>query len=79
MTRNSRVIIPVILYRILIATAVVGAGPPSFAVVDPLVDPEPDVLELVGPPTAAMRVLPWPSILSIVCASEIETMVKIDV
>jgi hypothetical protein len=27
MIRNSKVIIPVILYRMLIATAVVGAGP----------------------------------------------------
>jgi hypothetical protein len=26
--RNNKVMIPVILYRILIATAVVGAGPP---------------------------------------------------
>jgi hypothetical protein len=31
-TRNKRVMMPVMLYRILIATAVVGAGPPSFAV-----------------------------------------------
>jgi hypothetical protein len=32
MTKNRSVMIPVILYRILMATAVVGAGLPAFAV-----------------------------------------------
>lgn len=32
MIRNSKVMIPVILYRMLMATAVVGAGPPPSAV-----------------------------------------------
>ncbi len=32
MTKNNNVMIPVILYKMLIATAVVGAGPPSLFV-----------------------------------------------
>lgn len=40
MTKNNKVMIPVILYRMLIATAVVGAGPPSlFVPVGELVSP----------------------------------------
>ena len=36
--KNSKVIIPVILYRMLMATAVVGGGPPLLLVCEPVSD-----------------------------------------
>lgn len=72
MIRNNNVIIPVILYKILIATAVVGAGPPSFAVVDAggvVLEP---LLR-----TVAVRGLIVPVMLTMFIASICEIMVNI--